>query len=189
MFKFVPIINIWISKFLSPLLRFLHVHLKLTPNLISVFSFFTSTIAVVFILLKNVELALLLVFLALILDGLDGALARYFKLESRLGEKLELIFDRINEAMLFLALTWIGLVEFKTAILAIIAILLMSSLRDKAKFDPGCKRIMLFLGYIINNFEIALTFIFYINLTGFVMNTLIIEYRRQQEIDSKSASV
>lgn len=182
MYKSTSFINKKGNKALSHLLKLLH-SVGIVPNQISIISFIVGTISVAFVLLQKIEMALFLLLIALIFDGLDGALARYAKLESKLGEKLELIFDRANEAMWFLALAVVNLTSFRIAILAIVAILLMSALRSKSNFDPGFKRTILFIGYFLNNFQLALEVIFLVNLSGFVASALILDYKYQKRAD------
>jgi len=188
MYKSNSFINKTTKKVLSPLLR-LFSSIGITPNQFSIVSFIIGTISVIFVLLQKIEIALILLFITLIFDCIDGALARYAKLESKLGEKLELVFDRTNEAMWFLALAAVNLVSFKIAILAIAAILLMSALRKKSNFDPGFKRTILFIGYFINNFQLALKVIFLVNLFGFVVNMLILDYKYQKQADIKKVKI
>ncbi|MEK9165799.1 MAG: CDP-alcohol phosphatidyltransferase family protein [Patescibacteria group bacterium] len=186
MFDFTPSVNQCTAKILSPVLKFLYLKCKLTPNRISILSFTIGSISVILILFKNLKLGLLFLLAALIFDVLDGAVARYFKLETKQGKILELIFDRTNEASLFLAIAYVNLVDFKTTILAIVAILLMTTIKDKSKFDPGCKRIMLFVGYLLHNFKLALEITFFVNLFSFILSMLIIEYKNQKKIDCQS---
>ena len=113
----------------------------------------------------------------------------FFKLESKLGEKLEFIFDTTNEAMWFLALAFIGLASFKIAILAIVAVVLSRVFRRQTKFDPGFKRTILLVGYFLNNFELALQIIFLVNLIAFVANLLILDHRHQKEINLRGLRI
>ena len=182
-------INRKVERFISPVLELLHKKCGLTPNAISIIGFGIGTIAVGFVLFKKIELALLLLLLTMIFDGLDGSLARKFNLQTKLGEKFELFFDRINEIMWIFALAFIGLASFKIAILAILAILLVTSIRDKSKFDPGFKRTSLFIGYLIHNFEIALTLIFLANLAGFIISLMIIDYKHQKVADNNGVKI
>jgi len=188
MYKSNSFINKKVNKLLSPLLKLL-CSVGITPNQVSATGFIIGTISVIFVLLQKIEIALILLFISLIFDSIDGALARYTKSESRLGEKLELIFDRTNETMWFLALAMIDLVSLKIAILAIIAILLMSTLRNKSNFDPGFKRTILFIGYFINNFQLAIEVIFLVNLIGFVISMLILDYKYQKQADVKNVKI
>lgn len=182
-------INRRVERFISPMLELLHKKCGLTPNAVSIIGFGIGTISVGFVLFKKIELALLLLLLTIIFDGLDGTLARKLNLQTKLGEKLELFFDRINEIMWFLALVFIGLASFKIAILAIVAILLITSVREKSKFDPGFKRTILFIGYLIHNFEIALALIFIANLAGFVASLVVIDYKHQKVADNNGIKI
>ena len=189
MHHFIPSLNQKIATLLSPLLKLLRSKIGLTPHKITVLSFCIGSVAPFLIYFNKVGAALIVLFFALILDGLDGAMARFLKKESKLGEKLELIFDRTNEAMLFGALAFRGYSSFTIALLAFTAIILVSSVKERSKFDPGCKRVMLFAGYFLGNFEIALGITFAANLAGFVVGLLMLDYRRQKADDFKKALV
>lgn len=171
---------------LGPVLDVMHGPLRLTPNGISVLSFACGTAAVIAVLREQMTLAFALLAATLVLDVLDGALARRYKTSSQLGELLELVFDRVNEAMLLLALVIIGLAAFKTAALAITAILLTTSLRNKSNFDPGLKRVVLFLGYFANDYQLAVDLIFIANLSGFVISLIILDLQHQAHTDTAS---
>jgi hypothetical protein len=184
MFEFLPRVNQTVGYLLSPISHFLYRRLFLTPNKLSILAFLLGTSAVVFILMHQIGLAMILVGISLIIDMFDGLVARQFHLETKIGKQLDLAFDRTNEAMLFIALAYIDKVSLKIALLAILAILLMSVLKKKSKFDPGFKRIILFVGYGLNNFELALQIIFFVNLAGFAISTIILDYNRQVHHDA-----
>lgn len=188
MYKFIPVVNHKVNQILAPVLKGID-RLGITPNQLSISGFVLGTVSVVFVLMQKINLAVIFLSLAMALDLLDGSLARYAKLESKLGERLELVFDRTNEIMWFLALVVVGLVSLKMAFLAVIAILLMTNLRHKSNFDPGFKRVILLFGYLLNNFELALEIIFLANLFGFVVSLLILDYQYQKKIDNKSVVI
>lgn len=179
--KHSPLIS-KIDKLALPIAKIVHRNLGFSPNKLSVTSFVIGSFSVVAVLFQKIEIALGFLLISLIFDGLDGVVARLYNLESKTGERLELVFDRANEAMLFLALAATGYAELRLAILAIIAILLMTTLRDRTKFDPGFKRTILFLGYFVG-FTLALKVIFWVNLVGFIINMLILDYSRQKLLD------
>lgn len=179
MLKFSPNINKKIGDVLSPLVDFLHNDLGVTPNFVSGVSFFVGLIAVLFIWFHKLELGLVFVFLSLGLDGLDGPIARRFHYNLEFGEKLDTVIDRFLEIITFLSLSLAGYVDLKIVILSITAILLMTTLRGKSKFDPGFKRIVIFFGYF-TNFHLAFEIIFLVNIFGFVVNLLILDIRAQQ---------
>lgn len=185
MYKYNFTIARKVDRLLLPIAKLFHKGLGLTPNNLSVISFLVGSAAVILVLFQKIEIALIMLFISLIFDGLDGITARLYNLESDKGEKIELVFDRANEGMIFLALAAKGYVELRLAILAIIAILLMTTLRKRAKFDPGFKRSILFPGYFVG-FPLAFKIIFWVNLLGFIINMLILDYSRQRKLDAKS---
>jgi len=97
-------INRPVSTFLS---RFL-VKFNITPNEITVFSFFISVVAAFLISQKN-YLALaaggMLAQLSSIVDGCDGEVARLKFLSSDYGAWLDRVLDRYSDGLLILALT------------------------------------------------------------------------------------
>ena len=185
MYKYNFTIARKVDRLLLPIAKFFHKGLGLTPNNLSLISFIVGSAAVILVLFQKVEIALVILLISLIFDGLDGIVARLYNLESNRGEKLELFFDRTNEVMIFLALVAKGYIELRLAILAILAILLMTTLRKRAKFDPGFKRSILFPGYFVG-FALAFKVIFWVNLLGFIINMLILDYSRQRKLDAKS---
>ena len=85
------------------------------PNLISIFRT-ALTIALAIFILKNPENKNLLIFafwitwFVIILDGLDGMIARYLKSDSDFGAFFDIACDRITELIyisLFVTLKWI----------------------------------------------------------------------------------
>ena len=76
---------------------------------------------------------------------------------------------------IFLAFALINGIDFGLAILVIYSILLMTSLRDKTKFDPGLKRVALFLGFIIS-FELIFNAVFFVHVGSFIIQLAILDY-------------
>ncbi len=171
-----------IDRVLRPVAKFLHLRFGLTPNQVSVIGFAVGLVAVVPILLEEIEIGLLLLALSQIVDGIDGSIARVFNLRSRLGGRLETIFDRLNEFFLFLALAIIGEVTYTIFILAYAAILLVTSVKNRSTFDPGFKRVVLYFGYFLG-FQFVLTLAFAANLLGFVASLLLLDFTFQKEVD------
>ncbi len=185
MSQFVSALTQKVDRLLNPIIEVLHLRLKLTPNQISVIGFLFGLIATGLILFNHVGLALVFLAISQVFDGLDGGVARRFNLESKTGERLDVYLDRSNEFFLFLALAYIGQVSYSVALLAFLAILLMTSLAERSKFDPGFKRISLYIGYFVG-FELVLKAVFWVNLIGFVVSMLTIEYKDQQEKDRRA---
>ncbi|OGC92464.1 hypothetical protein A2899_02450 [Candidatus Amesbacteria bacterium RIFCSPLOWO2_01_FULL_49_25] len=177
-------VNFEVGKIFFPAAKFLHKNLGLTPNQISLMSFGVGVTGAGLVWFGMVELALTFLAVSLVLDGLDGLVARAFGLESRRGEWLEVVLDRFSEGLWFGALVLGGFARWRWAALAMVAILLMTVLRDKTGFDPGFKRIVLFLGYGIG-FDWVLKIIFGVNLLGFVANLVILDLDLQRRLDAK----
>lgn len=177
---------------LRSLIRFVHEKLGLSPNQLSTLGFMIGTGAALVVMSENVVRGLVMLALSQIVDGLDGGVARRYGLQSAKGRMLETIYDRLNELMIFLAFAYIGYVTYFMAILAFVAILLVTIVEPLSKFDPGFKRFMIYFGYLvtiifhINGFQIAMHVIFFANLAGFIVGTILVDYRLQKEIDTQA---
>ncbi|MHA1967705.1 MAG: CDP-alcohol phosphatidyltransferase family protein [Candidatus Hodarchaeales archaeon] len=168
------------DKIMRPISDFFHIKLKMQPNHVSLLGFCIGLLSVVLILLSHWQLGLVLMVISLLFDGIDGNIARMYGLQSKTGENLELIFDRSLEALIFIALAFHFGIDYRIAFLAIYSILLMTSLRDKAKFDPGLKRIAL-LFCLVMTFEIIFTFVFFVHIFSFILQLVILDYKNQEE--------
>ena len=182
MFKFSPITNEKVANILAPLLSLLHEKLGIHPNIITGSSFIIGLISVPFILTKHLGVGLIFILVSLLLDGLDGPIARKYGYNLDFGEKLDTILDRFLETAIFLSFAITGYAHFKIVILSLMSIFLMTLLRNKTKFDPGFKRAVLFLGYL-TNFHFAFQIIFFVNLFGFIVNLLILDFENQELIN------
>jgi len=69
--------------------------LGLTPNQVSLLSLVISLVGAG-MLFKSRNWFLVLILLGYFLDGVDGALARYRKMESKLGRWIEYLFDKLK---------------------------------------------------------------------------------------------
>jgi phosphatidylglycerophosphate synthase len=170
---------------LKVLIVFAHEKLGLTPNQISFMGFVAGMLAAGAIALDRIEIGMALMFISQFLDGLDGTIARKFGLQTALGEQLEVVFDRSVECFMFLALAFAGKVGYTEAVLAFVAILLLTSLVKRSGVDLGFKRVVLYIGYFIG-FPLAVQLAFWVNLGGFVLSMLVIDYRVQREDDRKA---
>jgi len=70
--------------------------LKLLPNLVSIMALCSGLTAIRFAIGGNVAVAVFLIGVAAILDGLDGRLARMLKSESAIGAELDSLCDLVN---------------------------------------------------------------------------------------------
>jgi hypothetical protein len=180
------------DRILGPLIRFAHESLGLSPDQVSVIGFLVGMVAAGLVGTGNVVAGLLVMALSQIIDGVDGGIARQYGLQSPRGAMLEAIFDRGNEIAMFIALAYIGEVTYFMAALAFVAILLVTLVEPKSKFDPGAKRFMLYFGWLVTGvfnlrgFELAMKVIFFVNLAGFAVGTILADYRMQREIDTQA---
>lgn len=192
MVRRVPSVREFADRVLSPLIRFLHERLGWSPNQISTIGFIVGLIAAMVVAFGKIEMGLTIMALSQIIDGLDGGVARRYGLFTPLGARLEIIYDRLDELAILLALAYVGYVTYLLAALAFVAILLVTAVEPYSKFDPGFKRFMIYFGWLagvlfsVNGFEIALNVIFFANLAVFAVGTVIVEYRVQKEIDAKA---
>jgi len=177
---------------LSGLIRFVHETLGLSPNQISTAGFVVGIVGAILVAAGMLVSGLVVMAVSQIIDGLDGGVARMYKLQSDKGQMLEVIFDRLNELAMFLALVYAGYVTLFIAILAFVAILLVTIIEPMSKFDPGFKRFMIYFGYLatvlfhVQGFQLAMHVIFLANLTGFVIGTVMVDYRLQAKIDRQA---
>ncbi len=70
--------------------------IQLIPNLVTVMAIVAGLTAIRFGLEGNFERAVKLILLAAVLDGIDGALARMLKSESKVGAELDSLADFLN---------------------------------------------------------------------------------------------
>lgn len=174
---------------LGGMIRFAHESLGLSPNQLSTIGFIVGMAAAGLVLAGELEAGLVALALSQIIDGLDGGVARRYNLQTKKGQMLEVLFDRLNELAIFLALAFVGYASVHMALLAFSAILLVTILEPYSKFDPGFKRFMIYFGYAatmlfnIRGFEVALHVVFFANLAGFAVGTILVDYRLQAEID------
>lgn len=177
---------------LSGLIKFVHETLGLSPNQISTIGFIVGIVGAVLVAAGMLVSGLVVMVVSQIIDGLDGGVARMYKLQSDKGQMLEVVFDRLNELAMFLALVYSGYVTLFMAILAFVAILLVTIIEPMSKFDPGFKRFMIYFGYLamvlfhVQGFQLAMHVIFLANLTGFMIGTVMVDYRLQAEIDRQA---
>lgn len=70
--------------------------LKLLPNLVSILALCSGLTAIRYAIAGNIAIAVFLIGVAAILDGLDGRLARMLKSESAIGAELDSLCDLVN---------------------------------------------------------------------------------------------
>jgi phosphatidylglycerophosphate synthase len=180
------------DRILAPLIFVAHERIGLSANQVSTCGFIIGLLAAAVAALGHVSVGMLLMALSQVIDGVDGGIARRYNLYSRKGVYLEAVYDRLNELTMFLALAYIGKVSLTMALLAFLAILLVTIVEPKSKFDPGAKRFMLYFGWLgevasgIRGFELALHVVFFANLSAAAVGTVMVDYRLQKEVDARA---
>jgi phosphatidylglycerophosphate synthase len=178
------------DRALTALIVFSHETLGLSPNQLSALGLALGLLAAGLAAAGQIVAAIVLLAFSQVVDGLDGGVARRYGLGSESGRTIEAVVDRTCEIAFFLALAAAGLATAKIALLASVAVLLVTMGERASGFDPGFKRFMMYFGYALYalaglpGFEIALNVVFFANLAGFALGTVMADYRFQREVDT-----
>ena len=178
------------DRALNTLIVFSCESLGLSPNQLSGIGLGFGLVAAGLVLTGYLGAAMVALAVSQVVDGLDGGVARRYGLQSDKGRVIEAVVDRTCEIAFFLALAVAGFASMKIALLACAAVLLITLSDWYSGFDPGFKRFIMYFGYAVYawtglpGFEMALTVVFFANLAGFAVGTIMAVYKFQREIDS-----
>jgi phosphatidylglycerophosphate synthase len=163
---------------LAPLRR-----LGVRPDHITVAAFVVSLAAAGAIAAGRLIPGLALMAFGQVLDGMDGAMARRYGLGSPAGARLDTQLDRVSEAALFAACGFAGLAPWKLVLLALAAIVLMTSIVERSHFDLGVKRVALYFGLWFP-YPAIFVVIFAVNLAAYVLGLLRCDVQFQHRMDA-----
>ena len=183
MLESLPDLQALVDRVQRPVFRLLHERLGLSPAQVSWVAFGFSALAGVAMAMSRVPVALVLMAIGQLFDAFDGGIARMYGLASPEGRRLDTRLDRASETLIFAGCAVGGLAPIKIVLLALTAILLLTSIVERSGFDPGAKRVVLYFG-LRAPWATLFGIIFWVNLAGYVIGLLRCDLKFQRRMDA-----
>ena len=146
MFSFYPPIQKKYTTAFGVLGKFLHERLGMYPYQVSILGFLCAVSAAWFIFQLRFFAGFSFLALSLIFDATDGSIARLYHLATKTGARLDALFDRMGELILFAALVQANLVSLTLAAITYCIILVATVAVPYSGIDFGMRRSALFFG-------------------------------------------
>lgn len=121
-----------VAKILHPIVIFF-AKLGIHPTAFTITGMVLNISAGIFLALDNFLVALILFFIGVPMDYLDGGVARYRNMATKQGSFLDSIIDRISDLALFGGVAISGKVDIVTGIIMVTSTLLISYIRAKGE--------------------------------------------------------
>jgi phosphatidylglycerophosphate synthase len=176
-----PVLERALDRALAPVVRLL-ARLGMTPNAVSWASLVVSLAAAGLIALGHLGAGLVVMAAGQLVDSMDGAMARILDMATPRGRQVDTLVDRLSEAALFAAFGIAGLAPWKWVVLALVAILVLTSVAGRSRLDPGMKRFALYFGLWLP-YPLIFKVIFAVNLAGTAIGMLVADCHFQVKMD------
>ncbi len=160
MYEYSPALQKTYTKIFQGPARIAREKLHLTPNQISVIGFLFTLVGLGYFYFQYPFIGILLTLVGMLLDGLDGTMARLYNMKTPLGHIFETVFDGTHEILLYPVLAAAGYVHWWLAILASSVFLVIRIWKHYKEniFDAGFKRVSVLFGYFMGfEFVLAIT--------------------------------
>ena len=151
----------------------------LTPNQVSIISFFLSVLAAILYLIKLPVIAAILVQVSSIIDGVDGELARVKKLSSPRGAFLDSILDRFADILVIASISILTYEIYHSSyvvvasLMAITGDLMVSYLHARGEASLGKHPILIGRIKSFASRDVRLFIIFVGTALGYYLETLL----------------